>query len=409
MPTISFTAFFSAPHRLLFAGGTIQAILSVLFWAFDLGARLSSWYAPPSWSVASVWLHAGLMIYGLFTFFIFGFLLTALPKWVSATAIQRKDYLPVFWLLTAGWTLFYTGLLFRPLLAFGLSLAWLGGAWGVRILWRAANTPLPKGGELDRRHAQTIVGVISLGGIGLAALAIGLARQDADWMRAAIDIGLWCYLLPVFFTVSHRMLPFFSASALRGYIVYRPMPLLWLMLVCFIGHGMLAALARPLWALPLDLLSTALAIHFSWKWQLRKSFAVPMVAMLHVATLWLGLGLGLYALHSLLLLLNHPAGLGLAPLHAISLGYFAAMMLAMATRVTRGHSGRPIDGYRLAWPLFLAFQSVPLLRLLGEVWPLAGMLNFSWLASIAWLLVFATWARTHLPMYFQPRPDGQPG
>lgn len=401
--------FFSAPHRLMFAAGAFQALATVLFWALDLGGRMAGLYAPLSWSVPSVWLHAGLMIYGLFTFFIFGFLLTALPKWVSAPALQRHDYLPVFWLSVAGWLLFYIGFLFRPLLPLGLLFTLLGGAWAVRVLWRAANMPLPKGVDIDRSHAQAIVCAVAFGGVGLSALAIGLARLDAAWLRAGIELGVWCYLLPVFFIVSHRMLPFFSASALRGYVLYRPMPVLWLLLFAFGAHGVFAVIGHPAWALPADLLAAGLAMHCSWKWQLRKSFAVPMVAMLHVATLWLGLGLALYVVHDLLLLLGHSAGLGLAPLHAITIGYFASMMLGMATRVTRGHSGRPIDGYKLAWPLFWALQSVPLLRLLGEGLVLPGVFNLTWLAALAWLLVFGTWAREHLAMYFRPRPDGQPG
>ena len=42
--------------------------------------------------------------------------------------------------------------------------------------------------------------------------------------------------------------------------------------------------------------------------------------------------------------------------------------------------------------------------------PLCGKsLDLSWLAAIGWLLVFALWVRRHGAMYWQPRPDGQPG
>ena len=43
------------------------------------------------------------------------------------------------------------------------------------------------------------------------------------------------------------------------------------------------------------------------------------------------------------------------------------MLLGMVTRVTLGHSGRPINaGDQTTWPLFWLFQSVPLLRIAGE-------------------------------------------
>lgn len=406
---MSLAPFLSAPHRVMFAAGALQALLTILFWIVDLGGRFAGLYAAPSWPLPGVWLHAALMIYGLFTFFIFGFLMTALPKWVSAPPLKQADYLPAFALLAGGWLLFYLGVLYPPLLAGGVLLAACGVAWGARVLWRAATLPLPAGVMLDRQHAQAIIVAIALSLPGLAAMFGSLLSADAAWLRVAIEIGVWCYLLPVFFIVSHRMLPFFSASAVRGYVLYRPMPVLWWLLGCFVLHGVLTSVGLAVLRLPVDALAAALVIHCSWKWQLRKSFAVPMVAMLHVATLWLGIGLVLYVVADALLLAGRPAALGLAPLHAISIGYFASMVLGMATRVSRGHSGRPIDSYRLAWPLFWCFQSVPLLRLIGEFFPQPGLFNFSWLAALAWLLVFGVWVRDHLSMYFRPRPDGQPG
>jgi uncharacterized protein involved in response to NO len=30
-------------------------------------------------------------------------------------------------------------------------------------------------------------------------------------------------------------------------------------------------------------------------------------------------------------------------------------------------------------------------------------------AALGWLVVFGLWASRYFPMYFRPRPDGQPG
>jgi uncharacterized protein involved in response to NO len=92
------------------------------------------------------------------------------------------------------------------------------------------------------------------------------------------------------------------------------------------------------------------------------------------------------------------------PLHALGIGFFASIVIGMATRVALGHSGRPIGEDRWAWPLFLALQGVIVLRLAAEF---VGELSVA--AALGWLIVFGLWARVHFPMYFQPRPDGQPG
>jgi len=51
-----------------------------------------------------------------------------------------------------------------------------------------------------------------------------------------------------------------------------------------------------------------------------------------------------FALH--VWLPNHYLGehvLGLEPLHALAIGFFGSMLLAMVTRITHGHSGRPLQ------------------------------------------------------------------
>lgn len=404
-----FKAFFSAPHRVMFALGALQSLLAVLFWAVDLGGRYAGLYAAPGWALPGIWLHGALMLFGLFPPFIFGFLMTALPKWVSAPALTRGQYLPAFALLAGGWLLFWGGLLAAPLAVSGLVVASIGWLWGLIALARAVTWPQPRGFAPDRSHAYALLAALGLGLVALWAYAWGLAAMAGDGVRAGIELGLWGCLLPVFFIVSHRMLPFFTAAVLKNYTIYRPMPLLWLVLACFLGHALLAMAGwrGALW-LP-DAVAAAVVIHFSWKWQLGRSLAVPMLAMIHGATVWLGLGLVLYTCQDLALALGGSFG-GLAPLHAISIGYFVSMLLGMVTRVTLGHSGRPINaGDQTTWPLFWLFQSVPLLRIAGEFLPLSGPFNLQWLASLAWLLVFALWVRRHGAMYLRPRPDGQPG
>ena len=46
---------------------------------------------------------------------------------------------------------------------------------------------------------------------------------------------------------------------------------------------------------------------------------------------------------------------GLAPLHTFAIGFFASMVLGMASRVTLGHSGRPLVLDNFTWLLFIGF------------------------------------------------------
>ena len=59
--------------------------------------------------------------------------------------------------------------------------------------------------------------------------------------------------------------------------------------------------------------------------------------------------------------------LGRAPAHALFVGFFGSVLVAMVTRVTQGHSGRPLVMPNVAWFAFVAIQLVALMRIVAEV------------------------------------------
>src|SRR3546814_2344072 len=75
-------------------------------------------------------------------------------------------------------------------------------------------------------HAVSCAGALFLGFVGLLAYAGFLHVEDARLMFAAIKIGTFGLLLPVYFTVAHRMFPFFAGNVVKGYKPWRPMWLL---------------------------------------------------------------------------------------------------------------------------------------------------------------------------------------
>ncbi|MEI2695153.1 MAG: NnrS family protein [Saprospiraceae bacterium] len=121
---------FAAPHRVMFLAGTIQALLVMGFWSLDLGGRHAGLWPTPPWplleSFPAFLLHAVLLSLGVFPLFIFGFILTAGPRWQGAEDSTRRDFIPAFLLLACGWLLVWVALVLPQLLVAGLALA-LGG------------------------------------------------------------------------------------------------------------------------------------------------------------------------------------------------------------------------------------------------------------------------------------------
>jgi uncharacterized protein involved in response to NO len=99
--------------------------------------------------------------------------------------------------------------------------------------------------------------------------------------------------------------------------------------------------------------------------------------------------------------------LGLAPLHALAVGFFATMSLAMVSRVTLGHSGRPLVADALTWRLCLMLHGIAALRVAAELLPGAAALLA--VAASGWLVVFGLWCARVVPIYLKPRADGKTG
>jgi len=401
--------FFSAPHRVMFFSGAVQGLLTVLFCAVDLGARYASLYSEMSWPVPASWLHAVLMIYGFFSFYFFGFLMTALPKWVSAKEVPRRLYLTAFLLLAGGWFLFYAGL-FMPLGIPFPSIALLLVAAGWLVVTYALFLAIRGGDNPDKRHAKAVIVVLLLGWVGVLSFVCVFAAPvfAGTVARLGIEIGIWGFLLPVFNTVTHRVLPFFTGNVLSPYTVYRPMGLLWILFACLFAHGAGEVGGMQSWLWLPDSIAAAVCFWFSWKWQLRRSFVSHLLAMHHVAHLWQGIALSLYAARSVAHSLGVDMG-GLAPLHVLTLGYFTSLLIGMATRVSLGHSGRPINSDVWGWRLFWCFQGIVLLRFVGEFLNLPGFMNLFWWSAVLWVVIFALWGCVYVPMYLAPRPDGRSG
>lgn len=235
-----------------------------------------------------------------------------------------------------------------------------------------------------------------------------LAGGSAMWVMASIKIGTLAFLLPVYFTVCHRMVPFFSANVIGpGYRLVRPawtLPVMWALLL---AHLLLELMHQYTWLWLVDIPLTLFFLAHWFMWQPWKCMRPGLLAVLHIALAWLPIAFALYALQSIIFALGGGFVLGRAPVHALAIGFFGSMLVAMVTRVTQGHSGRPLQMGTTAWFAFALLQLVAVLRIAAE----AGGNSQGWLAAgaVLWLVAFTPWVLRGLWIYITPRADGRPG
>lgn len=392
-----------APHRMMFFAGACAVLVSLLWWSGFLGSGVLG-YTFPIAPVPAGWAHAVLTQYGMLALFIFGFLLTVFPRWMNQPALRRRDYVPVFAGMFGGYLLSHAGLLgSRAVLIAGLALMLAGWIAGLVVLGRV----LARNGARDR-HARSCYVALVFGACGLAAFLAFASGAPWQFAFVSIKLGTFGLLLPMFFTVSHRMVPFFSANAVGpGYHARRPawsLPVLWLLLVAHLGLE-LGHYHDWLW-----LADVPLALFFAghWlAWQPWKCTKPGLLAALYLALAWLPLAFALYAAQSLIAFLDGGFVLGRAPVHALTVGYFGSMLVAMVTRVTQGHSGRPLEMGGVAWLTFGLLQLVALARIYAEI--AADMPLWLAIAGFGWIVAFLPWVARSLWIYATPRIDGKPG
>lgn len=400
--------FTAAPHRVMFFGGALQSV-AVMLWLFaEMAARYGVAGQPMDWPVAPNAVHGCLMIYGLFPFFIFGFLMTTYPRWMNCREIPARRYVPAFVLLMLGSAGFYAGLPVGRNALMAAVLVMLAG-WGVALY--ALLRVLLEARHQDKRHPQIIFIALSMGWCGLAAYLAWLWSDDAAWLHLAMQAGLWLFLLPVFASVAHRMIPFFTSTALPQHPVARPYWAWWTMLAASTIHCLLRLADAAAWLWLCDVPLAVAALCLTYAWGLRRSLGIPILGVLHVGFAWLGIAMLLFAVQSLALFVSGGTAFiwGLAPLHALTVGCFATLLIGMGTRVTLGHSGLPIRVDILVKLMFAGVQLAALLRVLADMLPVQAMHWLYLSAAAVWLACFVSWMSRYLPFYLRPRVDGKAG
>jgi uncharacterized protein involved in response to NO len=389
-------ALFRAPHRGFFLLGTAGLVTALAAW---LSWMLWPWplTAPPGWA------HGWVMMFGALGPFMGGFLFTAYSRWMSAPPPARSTWLSSLALQSLGLVGLFAGGGGTGILTASGTLLLLAG-WLVLCGHLLQVLRVGKGGYL---HPVTMFVVVSLAPVTLALMLLWSMTGDARWALSSLVVGQWGFLLGVYLVVAHRMIPFFAGCKLEEYTPYRP-PWILLTALSLAGlHGVLQLNGELRWLwladLPLGLLATWLLV----RWQAWRARPHRLLLTLFLAWSALAAGLTLSGAQSLYLWSTGNGFGGRGPAHLISIGFFGAMVLAMGTRVTLGHSGRPLHMGTRAWLCFLGVLAAACLRLVAESLP--GREHWLVLSALCWLIAAVLWAIRFAPMLWRPRRDGSAG
>ena len=391
-----------APHRLLFFVGAANLMLAMAWWA--------AWLAATRWPVLQMadpaqyagWLHAFVMQYQVLPSFIFGFLLTTFPRWMGLPDLHRAHYVPVGIGLLGGQLATLLGAVGVPAgILVGTVMTVAGWAAGVAILAHVLSRDTQA-----TWHARICLAALLMGLVGVLAWLAFVLGASPIWAFGSIKLGTFGLLLPVYVTVAHRMVPFFASRVVAGDTPWRPMHWLAAVLALVAAHLVLELRHAYTWLWAVDEPLVALTGYALWRWW-PQSPAPGLLNALFVGLAWLPLTFVLYAVQSVVYLATDTFVLGRAPAHALFIGLFGSVLVAMVTRVVQGHSGRPLVMPAAAWVTLLALQAVALARLWAEV----ANDGHAWqvVAAVAWLVAFMPWVVRIGRIVLTPRIDGKAG
>jgi uncharacterized protein involved in response to NO len=377
--------FFRGGFRPFFFGGAAWAVIALTVWICSLNGEISLPTAldPLAW-------HRHEMLFGFVGAVIGGFLLTAVPNWTGR--------LPI-----AGWPL---GGLFALWGAARLALLFsaVTGLWPAFILdvgffivlgVLAAREVL----EANNRNFP-VVGMILLFGIADAvdylATAGVIPLPDLGWQLA---ISLVVLLISL---IGGRIIPSFTRNWMAKQGMKTGLPSqpgrFDLFVIAATAVALLAWLSGPA-ETPIGIVLVAAAVlqAVRWaRWSGYRTFADPLVLVLHVGYVWVPVGLALLGFSLM----------GLAPrsaaIHALTAGAMATMILAVMTRASLGHTARELKANAATVVLYLLVTAGALLRVTASLRLIDYNMGIE-IAGIAWGAAFLLFLIAYAPVLWRPR------
>lgn len=374
-------ALFSFGFRPFFLFGAAWAALSVPIWVWSfLGGAAP--IAHRDW-------HVHEMLFGVLGAIVAGFLTTAVPNWTGR--------MPVIGAPLAG----LVGLWFAGRLAM-LGEFWLGPAAAVidvlfllvfaGVIWREV---------VEGRNWRNLP---VCGLVTVFALANVAFHVDAAVWRTGVGERLALAAIAMLLTlIGGRITPSFTRNWMKARRL-APEPATFsrvdqvaLALTGVGGLGWAVFPDSPVTGALLAAAGAANLVRLA-RWRGWAAAREPLVWILHAGYAWLGVGLLLLGASRLFEVAPRTTGV-----HAITAGAVGVMTLAVMTRATRGHTGRPLVADRATVAIYLAINAAAVLRLVAAFPTSQQPLLLSASAAL-WALAFGGFALSYAPMLTTRKP-----
>lgn len=377
-------ALWSLGCRPFFLAAALWAACAIPLWmvAFTTGVALPSRFAPMGW-------HIQAMLFGFVPAAVAGFLLTAVANWTQRSPICGRRLQALFALWLAGrMACLFSAQLPLPLVA------------AVDVAFPLALCAVVSREIIAGRNWRNLAMALPIFVLGLADL---LSHGELAGLVVPPGLSFRLGIMAIIVLISvigGRIIPAFTRNWLaqqgRRVEVNTPGSLDRLALGA-LHLGLVGWVFAP-WAKAVGLLLLAAAVLNAWRlarWHGLTTLAEPLLAILHLGYAWVALGAALLGASIL-----HPVIPMPAAIHALSAGAMGTMIMAVMTRVLRGHTGRPLQADRITATIYLMVTIAAVLRVLAAF---MGAMALFELSAFFWALGFGGFVLAYGPMALLPR------
>lgn len=380
--------------RPFFLSGAVFSVVAILLWLLMYKGAIN--IAPLG---GGYWWHIHEMIFGFGCAIIAGFLLTAVQNWTGMRGAQGTSLLVLFLIWLAGRIV----VLFPDLL--GSELTTIIDLSFLPAVAFVLGKPIIAVKQYRNLFFVPLLLLFTIANIEMH-LAIYNPETFTITFAAYAGVMLVTFLMSV---MAGRVVPMFTAN---GTQTPKATPLPWLDKITngSLGVAMLYLLLQPVVGFSETFFGVLLIIAgifqtMRWlRWRPWITLGVPLLWSIHTSIKFIAYGLIVLGLSYLIAEIpsNHIW-------HLLTVGGMGGLILAMISRVSLGHTGRPLSPPKAMTFAYILITLAALVRALGPwILPEKTMI-FIDISGTFWLLAFGIFVVTYGPMLMTARKDGRPG
>lgn len=367
--------FFSQPHQPFFSSGLVFLMIFLMILS-------SSYNGVLNLEIPFDIYHIYGMIYIVFIQFFVGFLFVVFPRFLAFPAISKKTYIFQFFsYFICSFAILISSVFSQEIMIISQVFMLIIQTITFKILF-----DIHKKSKVGIKNDTKWILIAFFSGL-LGHLLFILSNLDFKhsfyFNKIAIYTGFYLFLFMIVFTISQRMIPFFTTSKDPTYKINKSENILKIIFIFLILKVFLQLFDDSRFNLISDLPLFYLFSKELIKWKL-PFFKVPAIMwVLYIAVYWIPIGFFVSVVESLSTILYPNFIYEKVVLHIFAVGYFITALVGFGTRVILAHSGQVPIANNFAIFIFIAIQFIMLIRLIASF-----SINFS--SGYSFLIVISS-------------------